>query len=562
MNRTLCLSVLLFVFQFFVGAGSLFSQDLRATYDANTDTLTIENTNNTGLILLVLRAGAIDPSLNPETQAELMEVKISKEYFENNEGYMLNEGMKIKFKISKSKPINGKKIFYFDHNSCCSQQKSVSVEMIMPKEKVAVQPPVKKESVWWLYVSVGVVLVFLSLFIFYNFFRRKTKVKERSEADPGVLVTPDEDDNEEMAEYIVGLDAVRKDIKNYYTLDARDIYSDTAIHLIYISRLAIKGMNDLFKKFLENPEQTPETGCYIVGRWEFDDPQKTTYNISLEYLVEPGDDVVYGEYALNFGMKIGVILGSTIVNLSEKTKCNYVHTAWMHSHPGLGLFLSSQDLIVQNGLAYSDAKKRMLALVIDTNTPDWQMAIFTPKTNGIMNNKADTDKPPYSLDMLYQWSKKIKEESADTNSLNTENFFELPVKNDAVLSVLFEAKAINDIDDIMYSSNKGLSGFFSGYPQVVDGKIQNILIEECATVHNSQTCGCLIVDSGSAYAEILKKYDGVINKYRFFIISQTDNEFLLSVKNYDGTYPVEEKSLIRFTFDQMKEWTRRRRKIL
>jgi len=144
----------------------------------------------------------------------------------------------------------------------------------------------------------------------------------------------------------------------------------------------------------------------LVGRWEFvPDSNQQLYDISIEKLVEPGDDAIYSEYNLNFGAKIGITLNFVIDNLCENTGYEYVHTAWMHTHPGFGLFLSNQDLSVQSQLAYSQHAGRLLAIVLDSNTPDLDMAFFTPQKNGNMNNDKNLKKT-LSLEEFYKWANK------------------------------------------------------------------------------------------------------------------------------------------------------------
>ena len=56
---------------------------------------------------------------------------------------------------------------------------------------------------------------------------------------------------------------------------------------------------------------------------------------------------------------------------------------WMHTHPGHGLFLSKQDLTIQEGFF---SKEWQFAMEIDSLTPELDMAIFTHKLNGEINN--------------------------------------------------------------------------------------------------------------------------------------------------------------------------------
>jgi len=228
--------------------------------------------------------------------------------------------------------------------------------------------------------------------------------EKRDSGESGLLI--EEDDELEVLSYNVDLSEVKeKNGTEYCEIAMPDISDDITIKSVYFSRQVILDIYKFFDDFLKYDSKTNETGCQLVGRWEYvPHTNQQQYNISIETVVEPGDDAVYGEYNLNFGVKIEITRNDVIENLREKTKQEYVHTAWMHSHPGLGLFLSAQDLNVQSQLAHSQHPGRMLAIVIDSHTPDWEMALFTPKQDGKMNNDKDV-KQTVSLKSLYLWAK-------------------------------------------------------------------------------------------------------------------------------------------------------------
>ncbi|MDR2971057.1 MAG: hypothetical protein LBU83_03925 [Bacteroidales bacterium] len=235
---------------------------------------------------------------------------------------------------------------------------------------------------------------------------KKIEIENRISGKTGLLI--EEDDSYEAIVYRIGLDDIKeKFMEDYYAIQMADIFEDTSIEKVYLSREAILSIYKFFTDFLNNNGKTNETGCFLVGRWDYvPNSNNLRYDISIETIVEPSDDAVYGEYTLNFGAKIGITLNYDIEKLCIQTDNEYVHTAWIHSHPGLGLFLSSQDLSVQSQLAHSQHQGRMLAIVLDTNTPDLKMALFTPKQNGTMNNDKDV-KQFLSLEELFQWAQEI-----------------------------------------------------------------------------------------------------------------------------------------------------------
>jgi hypothetical protein len=256
-------------------------------------------------------------------------------------------------------------------------------------------------GVVFLLLIAGVAVYIRSLFVRKRI--KKIEIENRIAGKSGLLI--EEDEPFEVVAYRVGLDDVKE--TDYYTIKMDDILEDTSIGKVYLSRKAILDIYKFFADFLEYNGKTNETGCFLVGRWGYvPHTERQKYDISIEAIVEPSDDAVYGEYNLNFGAKIGIALDYAIGKLCEKTKNEYVHTAWMHSHPGLGLFLSSQDLNVQSQLAHSQHQGRMLAIVLDTNTPDLKMALFAPKQNGTMNNDIDV-KQFLSLESIFQWAQEI-----------------------------------------------------------------------------------------------------------------------------------------------------------
>jgi hypothetical protein len=419
-------------------------------------------------------------------------------------------------------------------------------------------PDTNDSSAWKWIILLIVVLAGGAAFYIYNQKQKEKESKPKSssgsESDNILIAVAEESD----IEYTIGLNHVREQIAAYYRIDMQEVFHDTAIRYIYMSNAAIKKMYDFFKQFMENPERTNETGCYFIGCWEYDSDNNEQYNVSIEDIIEPGDDAVYGEYNLNFGKKIGIKLGTTLTAMGEKTGRQYVHTVWMHSHPGLGLFLSNNDLKVQEQLAYPDYKNRLVAIVIDTNTPNWEMVFFTPKIDGQMNNKEDV-LMTHSLDTLYDWSKKNKH-SLRAQNLNEEDFFKLPVQTvKKNISVFFNGKSINDIDDVIYSNSHGVVGYFDGIC-VENGDNYSFIIESCLSDNPGQAIGCLIMDSKSKYEDIIRKYFMLLTNYQFVIIYRSDDELWIKSIDKDVTEKeLAKRNPVSFSLGQMKEWTRRRR---
>ena len=397
-----------------------------------------------------------------------------------------------------------------------------------------------------IYYASGGFLLLVVLLVALFLLRRKRKTKEDAgDENQHVMQVVEEEKND----YAVGLDYVHQHPDQYFTVDMEEFCVDTAVKKVFFSREAVKSINSYYKAFLEQPERTNETGCYLIGGWETVDGNDEQYNISVEEMVIPGDDAVYDEYSLNFGLKIGIKLGSAIRNLCEKTGRDYVHTVWMHSHPGLGLFLSSHDLVVQKQLAYPDAPKRMVAIVIDTNTPNWQMAFFTAKNSGVMNNKEDLRKT-ISFDVLNEWSR--HKTVAVQSSATVENSFIVSTE-DARDEFAFSAKTINQIDDAVYAEvpEKG----YPLYGEVrQEGTVKTRVVTACGVSDDNKEIGWLEVDSDIDEAFDAHRCDEKLAKTDFCLVYRSEQECYVVWQNADRKIRFVHTSL-----KEMKEWTRRKR---
>lgn len=416
-------------------------------------------------------------------------------------------------------------------------------------------------------VVVAVALVLLTVV----FWRRRQKKDETPVARPKTdsLEVVEVVKNEQLR----GLDFVKIDSAAYYNIDLRQVFDDTAVHNIFIHHSVVKKMYDFFTHSLESGEITNETGCYFVGCWEYDSADNSTYNISLEEIVEPGDDLEPGEFSFNFGLKIGVKLNSTIASLSQATGRDYVHTVWMHSHPGLGLFLSSHDLLVQRQLAYSDAKNRLVAFVVDTNTPNLELAVFSAKHDGTMNNKEEL-KRLYSLEELYSWSRKAHVSSDDTHSaanqtVNTQqvdldNYHALQLNhqgNNRTLNVYLGGSVINAIDDILYEleGKQQLGGFLVG---TRDNR-GNIVVNECHAIKEESpvpddALGIFVVDNELDDDVLYKRYFNK-TKCNCVFVGRGEDELLILIRDSaESTFPPITDAAA-CSMKPMKEWLRRKR---
>lgn len=364
---------------------------------------------------------------------------------------------------------------------------------------------------------------------------------------PIKIITP------QTATRIVGLDHVREHENEYYLLDIQQQYADTAIHKIYFHHTAVKKTYDFFKTFLESADRTPETGCYLVGCREYDDESHKTFNISVEDIVEPGDDIKPDEYSFSFGYKIGSYLDTKLRNLREKTGRDYVHTVWMHSHPGIGLFLSSQDLVVQKLLKNSKEPGRLAAFVIDTNSPHWDFSVFTTQMDGEMNTQTNKT---YSLDELYSWCRKVHAQDDDKN-LDDYLKIDLNNDNDGLSQLYVSGKVINGMEEAVYDAGKECKvvGYLSGTVNTSENWCR---IEECVKTSNS-SIGTMIVDYETPYERLFMKYEEALQKSLVIVVYRSDEEIWLCTRtDTNGQFNTQE-GITHYSLNQMRDWMRRKR---
>lgn len=219
-----------------------------------------------------------------------------------------------------------------------------------------------------------------------------------------IIITP----MQPTVEHGKGLTKVREKVGlDYYEINMSEIWDDTMVKLVYFNTKLINKIYDFFSKSLSSQNEVYETGGYIIGSWDHNQTEPAKYDVSLEDFIEPGDDAIHSEYELNFGAKIGIRLESTINNYKEKLGKNYIMTAWIHSHPGLKIFLSNHDVSVHDALSVKSHKSRLIALVVDTKTEQFDMGIFSYKSNGAINT-IDKAKKLIKLDELRIWTLKAK----------------------------------------------------------------------------------------------------------------------------------------------------------
>ena len=427
---------------------------------------------------------------------------------------------------------------------------TIQVEMRPAQVLPAVEDKKSDRNEMLFYIILGAVLVVLLVLILI--LRRKKSSKNdpsKTKYDPSVISII----KDESVKYDRGLAHVLENPNEYLIFDMKTVFADTAVDKVYMSTTLVKQLYDFFNNSLETDGRTNETGCFIIGCWDLG--KRGSYDISLEYMVEPGDDADFGEYSLHFGKKISINMASVIDNLAQNTKRDYLLTCWMHSHPGLGLFLSNHDLIVQKQLTYSDHKNRLLAIVIDTNTPELKTGFFTAKADGTMNNKEEV-KHWFSFEDIYREGREKSRSNTPKEEMKEEerfganpDCFNITLSGDTVDYIGFSPNANNQLDNILYSCSKGIVGYLFG-----DVRERYLEVGCCLPYDNEEKLGCIVFADG-LNASQLTQYTSELKSSQSFINCTSDDRIIVWVKNANGAFEkVGETSLT-----QMKEWIRRKR---
>lgn len=414
---------------------------------------------------------------------------------------------------------------------------------------------------YWPYVVGGILL--LALFLSIEAIRRR-----REATRPTFPNNPAENDKE--PEIVVRRktttilkkqsleDVLHSDA--YLRIDAEDFCTDSAVRRLYVKNTCIKEIYDMYAADLRNPDNPKEDGCMVLGRWVHDD-ETDEYYVSLEYVVMPGDDAVFQEYALNFGGKIKLRVAETLRRLRRDTELQYDLTCWVHSHPGLGVFFSNSDNGVHLQLKHATHPKFLTAIVIDILTPDMEAGIFTFKTGGdlVVNAKQDLFRL-YSLEEMYQWAL-----SSEHASFNKSDYFNVlvnaEIRDDNCAGIWLSNGAIIDICQMLANQPSGMAGFVRGL-QHSHGISTEFIVEQVAQTQmpsGHEMLGCFVVGSHLSLPSIQKTIAEYVSSAHFVLFYSTASQSLFSIPIVNGAPVMEEAYYSEESLDKLKIWTRRKR---
>lgn len=164
-----------------------------------------------------------------------------------------------------------------------------------------------------------------------------------------------------------------------------EAWADTAVSHVYMSRNSIQAMGEMlrsenyFDKERENLEELSEIGGFLLGqiyRLKDDDPYQIIIDRFLPITPETND---------RFTVKFGDTAWSELDDAFRDYPGQRL-VGWFHTHPGHGLFLSEADIKVHTG---SFRQRYQIAIEIDPTTPNCDMAFFSWRKDGRMNNRED-----------------------------------------------------------------------------------------------------------------------------------------------------------------------------
>lgn len=351
-----------------------------------------------------------------------------------------------------------------------------------------------------------------------------------------------------------------KDNEAYICIDSQEYSQNSAIRYMYLKNSCIKDIYAMYAADLRSPSKPNEDGCMVLGRWVYDETQKV-YDVSLEYVVLPGDDAVFKEYELNFGGKIKLRVVEKLRKLRTDTNLQYDLTCWIHSHPGLGVFFSNSDSNVQMQLKHPTHPQFLTAIVVDILTPQQEMGIFTFKHDGTVNARTDLMKM-YSLEELHQWavdSERRIEAAGENYRLLSKaqkkypDCYEISMSNSAIidltmLAVKTQAGAIGWIQGLKFNSQSNTSYVVSAISTVrPEVGLNNDLI------------GCLVVDTRCSIPSVRKIIAKFLDNIDFVLVYSTSDNKITTIPLRNKKIPVDKNYYGEANLEDLKIWTRRRR---
>jgi len=168
-------------------------------------------------------------------------------------------------------------------------------------------------------------------------------------------------------------------------VDLNKVWADTVVGQVFFQKDMLSSLHNFLEEHQwrevreHNNTSIPEVGGFLMGTF-MENPENGQFDIHIINFV-PVTPEKHDVYKIEFGTAAWTELADI------QDQYSHLNTiGWFHTHPGHGLFLSMPDLRIQKGffgLPYQ------VAMEIDPLSSEIDMAIFTQKRNGDINNSSD-----------------------------------------------------------------------------------------------------------------------------------------------------------------------------
>lgn len=439
----------------------------------------------------------------------------------------------------------------------------------IPAENVSAAKEVNEPRLSLNYITVGSVVAVIALLLIIALRRRRGKKgnkKTKPKAAPAAASKQTEQTGDSnivvrrKTTTMLKRQSLDDVIDNpaYLAINASDFTTDSAVRTIYIKNSCIKEIYGMYERDLRNDDNPKEDGCMVLGRWVYDEANKS-YDVSLEYVVLPGDDAVFKEYELNFGGKIKLRVAEKLRKLRKESNLQYDLVCWIHSHPGLGVFFSNSDDNVQTQLKHPQHPNFLTAFVVDILTSDQEMGIFTFKHDGTMNSKGDLTKL-YSLEDMYKWAL-----SSESISFNHDSFYNVLKKahsrSASCKGVELNNNSIIDLNQILQGSDTGLVGWAIGTSVDPDSGKEFLVssIVKATDRPTTATIGAVLNVQHFSLPTIQRLIYNDLSRLSFVMVYSSKQTLLTTIPIIRGEVVTDERYYGDENIDDLKIWTRRKR---
>ena len=180
---------------------------------------------------------------------------------------------------------------------------------------------------------------------------------------------------------------------HYLPIALWQCWEDTTVKEIYLHKRSIRQLDqhirgeNLYKIDPETGDEIPEIGGFLMGFLKEIEGQ---YELCIERFI-PITPESHNRFTVKFGDRAWIEWSDAQSKYPDE-----LLLGWFHTHPGHGLFLSEADIKVQKDQFTLDY---LVAMEIDTLTPDFDTAFFTWKKGAKHLNNAEDRK----LDSWYSF---------------------------------------------------------------------------------------------------------------------------------------------------------------